>query len=65
LEQERARKRELPESEERLHALNDATFEGINLTLAGVIIEANNQLRTCWAGAFPNSSAASSGLRSS
>ena len=44
LEQERARKRELPESEERLHALNDATFEGINLTLAGVIIEANNQL---------------------
>ena len=44
LEQERARKRELLESAERLNALNNATFEGINLTLDGVIIEANNQL---------------------
>jgi PAS domain S-box-containing protein len=44
LERERAQKRELLESAERLNALDNATFEGINLTLDGVIIEANNQL---------------------
>jgi len=44
LDRERARKRELLDSAERLNALNNATFEGISLTLDGKIIEANNQL---------------------